>query len=63
MLFIFSTPEMIRNLWQLKTAVFLHQHLIRAVPLVLISIQNLKKFGDIDLKNSVNRFAPLFEFN
>jgi hypothetical protein len=24
MLFIFKTPEVIRNLWQLKTAVFLH---------------------------------------
>ncbi len=33
MLFIFSTPELIRNLWQLKTAVFLHWCLICAVPL------------------------------
>jgi hypothetical protein len=33
MLFIFSTPELIRNLWQLKTAVFLHWCLIWAVPL------------------------------
>jgi hypothetical protein len=33
MLFIFSTPELIRNLGQLKTAVFLHWCLIRAVPL------------------------------
>jgi hypothetical protein len=24
MLFIFATPELIRNLWQLKTAVSLH---------------------------------------
>jgi hypothetical protein len=31
-LFIFSTPELIRNLWQLKTAVFLHWCLICAVP-------------------------------
>jgi hypothetical protein len=31
MLFIFQTPELIRNLWQLKTAVFLHWCLIRAV--------------------------------
>ncbi len=29
----FLTPELIRNLWQLKTAVFLHWCLIRAVPL------------------------------
>jgi hypothetical protein len=28
----FLTPELIRNLWQLKTAVFLHWCLIRAVP-------------------------------
>ncbi len=28
----FSTPELIRNLWQLKTAVFLHWCLISAVP-------------------------------
>jgi hypothetical protein len=33
MLFIFSTPELIRNLWQLKTAVFLHWCLLRGVPL------------------------------
>ncbi len=32
MLFIFSTPGLIRNLWQLKT-VFLHWCLICAVPL------------------------------
>jgi pentapeptide MXKDX repeat protein len=29
----FSTPELIRNLWQLKTAVFLHWCLLCAVPL------------------------------
>jgi hypothetical protein len=34
MLFIFSTPELIRNLWQLKTAVFLHWCLIRGVPFI-----------------------------
>ncbi len=28
MLFIFSTPVLIRHLWQLKTAVFLHRCLI-----------------------------------
>ncbi len=32
MLFIFSTPELIRHLWQLKTIVFLHQYLICSVP-------------------------------
>ncbi len=29
----FSTPELIRNLWQLKTAVFLHWCLICVVPI------------------------------
>ncbi len=33
MLFIFSTPVLIRHLWHLKTAVFVHWCLIRAVPL------------------------------
>jgi hypothetical protein len=33
MLFIFSTKELIRNLWQFKKVVFLHWCLIRAVPL------------------------------
>jgi len=35
MLFIYSTLELIRNLWQLKTAVFLYWCLIRALPLKL----------------------------
>ncbi len=33
MLFIFSTAELIRNLWQPKTVVFLHWCLKCAVPL------------------------------
>ncbi len=37
MLFIFSTPELIRNLWQLKTAVFLHWCLICAVPFMILT--------------------------
>ncbi len=41
MLFIFSTPELIRNLWQHKTAVFLQWCQIRAVPLCHI-LQFLK---------------------
>ncbi len=36
MLFIFSTPVLIRRLWQLKTVVFLHWHLTRGVLLILI---------------------------
>jgi hypothetical protein len=35
MLFIFSTPALIRHLWQLKTVVFQHWCLKRAVPLVI----------------------------
>jgi hypothetical protein len=31
-MFVFSTPELISNLWQLKTAVSLHWCLIRALP-------------------------------
>jgi hypothetical protein len=31
--FIFSTPKLIRSMWQLKTGVFLHWCLICAVPL------------------------------
>jgi len=31
MLFIFSTPELVRHLWQLKSVVFLHRHLLRVV--------------------------------
>jgi hypothetical protein len=30
-LYVFSTPELTRHLWQLKTAVFLHWCLIRAI--------------------------------
>ncbi len=38
MLFIFSTPELIRNLWQLKIAVSLHWCLICALPLSLLKM-------------------------
>ncbi len=31
MLFIFSTPELVRHLWQLKTVIFLHWCLICCV--------------------------------
>jgi hypothetical protein len=30
----FSTPELIRNLWQLKTAVFLHWCIIHVIPFI-----------------------------
>jgi len=32
-LFIFSTPVLIRQLWQLKAAVYLHRCLIHAIPI------------------------------
>ncbi len=41
MLFIFSTPEIIRHLWQLKTAVFLHWCLICVVPFLSINPEAL----------------------
>ncbi len=36
-MFIFSTPGLIRHLWQLKTIVFMHWYLICSVPLVSCS--------------------------
>jgi len=44
----FSTPELIRNLWQLKTTVFPHWCLIRAIPfseLIVIQIPKHFLFG------------------
>ncbi len=43
MLFIFSTPGLIRHLWQLKMFVFLHWCLICTV--LLFQIINSKKFA------------------
>jgi hypothetical protein len=39
--FIFSTPVLIKHLWQLKTVVFLHWYIIRAVLLSSISISEV----------------------
>ncbi len=52
MLFIFSTPVLIRHLWQLKTVVFMHWCLICAVLLLSclykLSVSNdEKRFCDI----------------
>jgi hypothetical protein len=46
MLFIFSTPVLIRHLWQLKTVVSLHWCLIHAVLFLVftVDITNLKMF-------------------
>ncbi len=40
MLFIFSTPVLIRHLWQLKTVVFLHRCLICADLFIAIFVTN-----------------------
>jgi hypothetical protein len=39
----FPTPVLIRQLWQLKTVIFLHWCLMRAVPLRLQSVTPLLK--------------------
>ncbi len=39
MLFIFSTPVLTRHLWQLKTVVFLHRCLFRAVLIKRVEAQ------------------------
>ncbi len=66
MLIIFSTPELIRNLWQLKTAVFLHWCLLHAVPLarelrikrlwflwtVKVAVEVLVKQGALQKRNA-----------
>jgi hypothetical protein len=46
MLFLFSTPELIRNLWQLKTAVYLYWCLTCAVPF-FFSIFDLKFLANL----------------
>jgi hypothetical protein len=63
MLFIFSTPELIRNLWQLKTAVFLHWRLICSVPfqnlrVTKVNLLNPNKKTIYDV-NKVKTFRPV----
>jgi hypothetical protein len=50
MLFIFSTPLLIRHLWQLKTVIFLYWCLISALPLV-----RMMQLGIIEI--SLNRLV------
>jgi hypothetical protein len=57
MFFIFSTPELIRNLWQLKTAVFLHWCLICALPLKRIKLTPVFRF------QRFGEFLPTFVAN
>ncbi len=51
MWFIFSTPVLIGHMWQLKTVVFLHWCLIRALP----SIENILKQQQLSAPPSVGR--------
>jgi hypothetical protein len=46
MQFIFSTPVLIRHLWQLKIVVFLHRCLICTVPLDNLEGDFLKRNGE-----------------
>ncbi len=45
MLFIFSTPEFIRHLWQLKTVVFLHWCLMCAVHMFIVQATGGGRFS------------------
>ncbi len=47
MLFIFSTPVLIIHLWQLKTVVFQHRHLICAVLLKAIRTKYFAKTNEM----------------
>ncbi len=50
----FSTPVLIRHLWQLKTVVFLHRFLILAVLLQRINSRSLTVMIVIDASKAVN---------
>ncbi len=73
MLFIFSTLELIRNMWQLKTAVFLHWCLLHAVPLNRTFVQFSyfidgtteigTEISDSLLDNDLDRFRTISNFN
>jgi hypothetical protein len=54
MLFIFSTPELIRNLWKLNTAVFIHWCVIRAAPLAKALVTFLNTKNEVLKKNVTN---------
>ncbi len=57
MLFIFSTPELIRNMWQLNKAVFLHWCLICGVPFVAEADPQ----GPNVIKHSTAAISRIFE--
>jgi hypothetical protein len=58
MLFIFSTPELNRNLWQLTTAVFLHWCLICDVPLKPME-GNIEKLNKIKILKKKGKEAAM----
>ncbi len=70
MLFIFSTPDLIRNLWQLKTAIFLHWCLICVVPLhwafvkknILVEKQNSRRNSLKEPTNFTHNTMNFFSF-
>jgi hypothetical protein len=59
MQFIFSTPVLIRQLWQLKTVVFLHWCLICAV---LFTVDTCKKCKFVVYKNFYIQIEYVFPF-
>jgi hypothetical protein len=73
MYFNFSTPVLIRRLWQLKTAVLLHWWVIRAVPLGCLhnfttfinTLSNIErqKMNEIHLKVSHSIISMFFGIN
>jgi hypothetical protein len=59
MLFIFSTPELIRNPWLLKTAVFLHWCLICALPFKFILYSGSTVVGHSTLNPKIGGSIPV----
>jgi hypothetical protein len=59
MLFMFSTPMLIRHQWQLKTAVVLHWCLI--CPVLLIFLPNLVFFLRLSGRHKILQFGLLFK--
>ncbi len=58
MLFIFSTPVLIRHLWQLKTAVFLHWCQICALLLCLPTFPRYLGRCDINRNDPIYVISP-----
>jgi hypothetical protein len=58
MLFIFSTPVVIRHLWQLKTVVFLHWCLICAILIYTFSVTHGKMVIKVEKINLLDGKVP-----